>query len=73
VQAYPETPVAGIAYAGPRSKIFGLITLTGVPAAYALYLSPRTIDYHLRKVIIKLGLASRIELTQINFQKGAGV
>jgi hypothetical protein len=73
VQAYPGTPVAGIAYAGPRSKTFGLITLTGVPAAYALHLSPRTIDYHLRKVITKLGLASRIELTQIDFQKGAGV
>jgi DNA-binding CsgD family transcriptional regulator len=29
-----------------------------------LYLSPRTIDYHLRKVFSKLGIASRAELVR---------
>lgn len=35
---------------------------TNKQVAARLYLSPRTIDYHLRKVFVKLGLSSRAEL-----------
>ena len=34
--------------------------------ATQLFLSPRTIDYHLRKVFMKLGIASRGELAQLD-------
>jgi DNA-binding NarL/FixJ family response regulator len=34
--------------------------------ATQLFLSPRTIDYRLRKVLMKLGIASRAELAQMD-------
>ncbi|RFS87416.1 LuxR family transcriptional regulator [Actinomadura spongiicola] len=40
--------------------------LTSRQAAAQLFLSPRTVDYHLRKIYQKLGIASRAELARLD-------
>ena len=39
--------------------------MTNREAATALFLSPKTVEYHLHKVYIKLGITSRAQLTRI--------
>ena len=44
--------------------------LTNREAAARMFLSPHTIDFHLRRMFRKLGVRSRVELTRALLQSG---
>jgi DNA-binding NarL/FixJ family response regulator len=51
-----ETQVARLAAAG----------LSNTDIAARLFISPKTVEYHLRKVFAKLSISSRVQLAQIH-------
>jgi DNA-binding CsgD family transcriptional regulator len=55
-----ELQIARLVASGARNR----------EVATQLFLSPRTIDYHLRKVFMKLGISSRAELAQMQLAPG---
>ncbi len=54
-----ELHIAGLAADG----------LTNPEIASQLFLSPRTIDYHVRKILAKLEIASRAELAHLDLRE----
>lgn len=64
----PRRAVSGIAALTPQELQVALLLAEGRTtreAAAALFLSPKTVEYHLRKVYVKLDVRSRAELAEV--------
>ena len=55
-----------------EQQIVGMVVdgFSNKDVAAQLFLSPRTVEYHLRSVYAKLGIASRAELIRLVLQRG---
>jgi DNA-binding CsgD family transcriptional regulator len=58
---------------GTERSVAGIIAegATNRQAAARLFVSPHTIDFHLRQIFRKLGIASRVQLTRLVIQHAA--
>jgi DNA-binding CsgD family transcriptional regulator/tetratricopeptide (TPR) repeat protein len=64
----PDRPIGGVAALTPQELQVALLLAEGRTtreAAAALFLSPKTVEYHLRKVYMKLGIRSRAALAEV--------
>jgi DNA-binding CsgD family transcriptional regulator len=65
---HAERPVSGWAsLTDAERRVADVVAegLTNVKAAERLFLSPHTVDFHLRHIFRKLGIGSRVELTRL--------
>ena len=61
--------VAELSHLTPQERQIARLVATGMSskeAAAQLFLSPRTVDYHLRKIFAKTGIASRTQLRDLD-------
>ena len=60
-------PVGWVSLSAAQLGVANLVAagLTNQQAATRLYLSPHTIDFHLRQIFNKLGISSRVELARM--------
>jgi DNA-binding CsgD family transcriptional regulator len=68
----PETGQAGWAHLSSKQRVIARLVshaLTNRQIARRLYLSPHTVNYHLRQIFRKLGIGSRVELARIVQQR----